>query len=142
MEDLYQALRELDKSRRYPFHMPGHKRNLPDEAGFLATAAKIDITEIDGYDNLHHAEGLILREEERIASVYGSRSSHILVGGSTAGVLSAICSQTRPGDTIVLDRGSHRSAYHALILGGLRPVYFSGEDLEEGAFPVSEGPAQ
>ena len=55
MRYLDQALEAYGKSDVYPFHMPGHKRNplpFPEVYG-------IDITEIDGFDNLHHAEGIL-----------------------------------------------------------------------------------
>ena len=55
MRYLDQALETYGKSDVYPFHMPGHKRNplpFPEVYG-------IDITEIDGFDNLHHAEGIL-----------------------------------------------------------------------------------
>lgn len=45
--------RALAHLERYPFHMPGHKRN-PD---FGLPGAEIDITEIDGYDDLHAPPG-------------------------------------------------------------------------------------
>ena len=48
--------RALAHLERYPFHMPGHKRN-PD---FGLPGAEIDITEIDGYDDLHAPTGLSL----------------------------------------------------------------------------------
>ena len=54
MTTLYDALLAYGKSDVYPFHMPGHKRQVEDfENPFL-----IDITEIDGFDNLHHPEGI------------------------------------------------------------------------------------
>ena len=55
MEDrLYKKLEAYGKSDFYPFHMPGHKRNpLAVEGDF---PVERDITEIDGFDNLHHAE--------------------------------------------------------------------------------------
>lgn len=55
MTTLYDALLAYGKSDVYPFHMPGHKRQVEDfENPFL-----IDITEIDGFDNLHHPEGIL-----------------------------------------------------------------------------------
>ena len=46
---LEQKLNELEQSDIYPFHMPGHKRAfLP-----FANPYAIDITEIEGFDNLH-----------------------------------------------------------------------------------------
>ena len=35
--------------------MPGHKRN----KNFNIPASEIDITEIDGFDNMHHAEDIL-----------------------------------------------------------------------------------
>ena len=46
------------QSNIYPFHMPGHKRRGSDIGAGLDPYA-IDITEIDNFDNLHHAEGII-----------------------------------------------------------------------------------
>ena len=55
--NLFEELKTYGESDFYPFHMPGHKRN-PD-SGFLPEMYKIDITEIDGFDNLHHAEAAL-----------------------------------------------------------------------------------
>ena len=46
-----------------------------------------------------------------------------LTGGATQGVQAALALACRPGDAVLLDRGSHRSAYNALALLDLRPVY-------------------
>ena len=48
-----------------PMHMPGHKRN-PDLAG---PALAGDITEIDGFDDLHDPKGLIKETEELAAGI-------------------------------------------------------------------------
>ncbi|URW87014.1 hypothetical protein M5E86_05665 [Blautia wexlerae] len=65
MERLYKKLESYGQSDYYPFHMPGHKRNRASSADdFLFER---DITEISGFDNLHHAEG-ILKEAQEYAS--------------------------------------------------------------------------
>ena len=76
-------LEEYSKSNIYPFHMPGHKRMLDDPY-------KIDLTEVEGVDNLHHPEGIIADEQKRIARIYNAKESLMLVGGSTVGNLAAI----------------------------------------------------
>lgn len=38
----------------------------------------IDITEIDGFDNLHHAEGILKDAMETVAAIYGADRSCIL----------------------------------------------------------------
>ena len=47
---------EYARSDMYPFHMPGHKRT--GDMGF-PDPFTVDITEIDGFDNLHHPEGIL-----------------------------------------------------------------------------------
>ena len=66
MEDrLYKKLEAYGKSDFYPFHMPGHKRNpLAVDGDF---PVERDITEIDGFDNLHHAEDILKRAQEDVA---------------------------------------------------------------------------
>ena len=57
MEYLYEKLEAYGKSDYYGFHMPGHKRNSDVTRANLPYG--IDITEIEGFDNLHHAEEII-----------------------------------------------------------------------------------
>ena len=55
MKRLYDRLEEYSRQDYYGFHMPGHKRNTEILGVDLPYA--IDITEIDGFDDLHHADG-------------------------------------------------------------------------------------
>ena len=52
---------DLKKLNKYPFHMPGHKRN----SDLSIVGSEIDITEIKGFDNLHAPEGSILEIEQK-----------------------------------------------------------------------------
>ena len=54
MRRLYKELENYGKSDFYPFHMPGHKRNKACIEGDFPIER--DITEIDGFDDLHHSE--------------------------------------------------------------------------------------
>ena len=83
---LEQKLNELEQSDIYPFHMPGHKRAfLP-----FANPYAIDITEIEGFDNLHHATGILQEEQQKAADLYGAQKTDYLVIGSTCGLLAAV----------------------------------------------------
>ena len=83
---LEQKLNELEQSDIYPFHMPGHKRAfLP-----FANPYAIDITEIEGFDNLHHATGILQEAQQKAADLYGAKKTYYLVNGSTCGLLAAI----------------------------------------------------
>ena len=71
-KSLLLKLKQYEESDFYPFHMPGHKRReIPD--GFpdgFPNPYEIDITEIDGFDNLHHAEGILKSSMEQAAEIY------------------------------------------------------------------------
>ncbi len=117
--DLLETLRYYHDSGACPMHMPGHKR--ADLGGELPW--QLDITEIDGFDNLHDAQGILKESMDRAARLYGADRSFFLVNGSTCGILAGICAAARPGDTVLLPRGCHKSVYHALELRDLVPVY-------------------
>ena len=112
-----------------PFHMPGHKRRL----GSMPDPFSIDITEIEGFDDLHHPEGILRELQEQSASLYGAGETHFLINGSTAGILtaiSAICSQARAAQRppeLIIGRNAHRSAYHGAYLARAHLVYLVPE---------------
>ena len=125
MEYLYEKLEAYEKSDYYGFHMPGHKRNSDVTQANLPYG--IDITEIEGFDNLHHAEEIIMEAEVRAASMYHAEETHYLINGSTAGILSAVMGCTKKGGKILMARNCHKSVYHAVFLNELRPVYIYPE---------------
>lgn len=121
MKRLYDRLKEYTGADYYGMHMPGHKRN----KSFMGIDLPydIDITEIEGFDDLHHAEGILKEAEERAAKVFGAAETHFLVNGSTVGILSAILGNTNRGDKLLVSRHCHKSVYHAMYLNGLVPCY-------------------
>lgn len=124
MQTLYDKLKMYAVSDYYGFHMPGHKRNKGlkglEEVEF---PYEIDITEIEGFDDLHHPKDLFVEVQKRAAALYGAQESHLLINGSTVGILSAILGTTRKGDKILMARNCHQSVYHAMFMNELRPVY-------------------
>ena len=121
---LLQRLQEHRDRGALPMHMPGHKRNC--SAPYLQElGASLDITEIDGFDNLHSASGILRKAMERAARRWGSKQSYFLVGGSTCGILAGIYSIIEKGDRILMGRNCHRSVYNAVELTGASPVYLS-----------------
>lgn len=54
---LYDKLNYYAKTDAYPFHMPGHKRRIDVMPKWNPYA--MDITEIDGFDNLHDAQEIL-----------------------------------------------------------------------------------
>ncbi len=128
-QGLYEQLMEYSNSDYYPFHMPGHKRNL-DVVG-KKNFYELDITEIENFDNLHSPEGILKRTQTEAASLYHSDYAYFLVNGSTCGILSAISAVTEIGDTIAVARNSHKAVYHGIEMRNLQAVYLHPTLIEE-----------
>ena len=130
---LLERLTEYAGSDAYPFHMPGHKRReIPDGIpGGFPDPYGIDITEIDGFDNLHHAEGILKDAMETVAAIYGADRSWYLVNGSTCGILSAVFATTENGGKILTARNCHKAVYHAICLNRLEAEYLYPEEITE-----------
>ena len=122
---LYNKLKNYSKSGIYPFHMPGHKRQDIDPDRLLPY--KIDLTEINGFDNLHNAQGIIADIQKKAEKLYNVNKAFMLVNGATGGILSAIRAMTSYGDKILVARNCHKSVYNAIELCGLEPVYILPE---------------
>jgi arginine/lysine/ornithine decarboxylase len=125
IKDLEQYSKEI-----YPFHMPGHKlgRLMP-----LATSNLygIDVTEVEGTDNLQNPEGIIKAAQDRARRLYGSREAYFLVNGSSGGILASISACCEQDGEILLDRNCHKSVYHGVLLNRLDPIYLHPEYMEE-----------
>ena len=118
--DLYNLLVKYKEEDYYPMHMPGHKRN---KDFIMENPYEIDITEIDGFDNLHEAEGILLQSMERSANIFKTKQSFFLINGSTSGILAGISACTKRGETILVARNSHKAVYNAIFLRELKPIY-------------------
>ena len=123
---LESRLTEYAKSDAYPFHMPGHKRNPAfaggpeEENGFPLSR---DITEIDGFDDLHDPSGILKEEMERAAAFYGTKETIFSVNGSTGALLAAVSAAVPAGGKILAARNCHRSVFHAIYLRRLQASY-------------------
>ena len=119
-DSLEKKLQVYAESDAYAFHMPGHKRVMDPLGG---QAMKLDITEIDGFDNLHDAEGVLQDEMEAAAEMYGAQETLFSVNGSTCALLAAISAAVPRGGTILIERACHMAVYHAAYLRELRVLY-------------------
>ena len=136
MGELYNRLKEYSQSDYYPFHMPGHKRqNITDLNPY-----SYDITEIDGFDNLHNPEGILRIAMDRASKMYGTERTYFMINGSSGGILTAISACAKKGDKILVARNCHKSVYNAIYLNELEPVYIYPEYIEE--FGINGGYGQ
>ncbi len=140
MGELFKVLKQYGESDYYPYHMPGHKRkgfgDLPQEL------AGMDITEIDGFDNLHHPEGILKKLQEKASRLYGAEESFYLVNGSTCGIQSAISAALPRGGHLLMARNCHKSAYHGAYLRQLRLSYLYPDMLEKFGIAEAITPGQ
>ncbi len=137
---LYDKLKKYSNSGIYPFHMPGHKRNNTDISNILPYG--IDLTEINGFDNLHNASGCIKELEQKTANAYSVNNAFLLVNGATGGILASIRAMTNYGDTIIMARNCHKSVYNAIEICGLNPVYVQPETDDEFGIFSSVAPSE
>ena len=129
MATLYKELIKYSQSDYYPFHMPGGKRN--PKLMETGLPYHLDITEIEGFDDLHHSVGMIKELERRASKVYNSDETALLVNGSTSGLLGGMMACTNKGEKILVGRNSHKSIYHGIFLNELEAVYLYPEYDEE-----------
>ena len=120
---LESRLTEYARSGAYPFHMPGHKRN-PD---WTMGRTDCDITEIDGFDDLHDPSDILKREMERAAAFYGTKETFFSVNGSTGAILAAVSAAVPEGGKILAARNCHRSVFNAIYLRNLKADYILPE---------------
>lgn len=119
---LYDALTAFAGQSPLRMHMPGHKGKLPF-APWLEAAAALDFTELTPTGDLFAGDGPIRAAEDLWAEVFHLPRCLFLTGGSTQGIHTALTLACQPGERVLVDRGCHRSVYHALALLDLRPVY-------------------
>ncbi len=118
MERLYKKLQEYSSTDMYGFHMPGHKRN-----PLLHHCYEIDITEIDGFDDMHHPEGLLREFQSYMQEIYHTKGSYFLINGSTGGILAAVSAAVELGGELLAARSCHKSVYNAAFLRNLKIRY-------------------
>ena len=122
-------LDEINKQNQHRFHMPGHKGR-----GEAVALYDYDITEIPGADNLHDAQGVIAEAQQKLAAIYNSDDTAILVNGTTTGIHSAILGTSDPGKKLLVPINCHRAVFGALALGRIEGVFIALEMQSEMGF--------
>lgn len=118
---LYEKLKLYGENPRKPYHMPGHK--FGNNISFIDDVLKYDITEIYGFDSLQNPDDIIFESEKLLSKTFKSDRSFFLVNGSSCGIIAAVLSTVKTGDTIITARNVHKSFYSGLIFSGATPYY-------------------
>lgn len=128
-DSFHNKLIEYCDKGRYPLHMPGHKRN--DYLFNNVEPYHYDITEIDGFDNLHYASGILKDAMDNAAKFFGTDRTWFLVNGSSCGILAAINAVTDIGDHIIIGRNCHKAVYNGIKIRNLQVDYIYPSYIEE-----------
>lgn len=134
---LYTKLLELSQKNPLRFHIPGHKGK-----ALFPQMSQLDFTELSATGNLYGKGDEIAQAQALWAVEFGFPYGQFLTGGSTQGVYTALALCCKEGDSVLLDRGAHRSASHAMALLGLNPVYLPRPWLPKWEVPSAVDPDQ
>lgn len=127
---LLKRIIDFTKENPISFHVPGHKNGavfLEAAKPYYESILPIDVTELTGLDDLHAPQEAIKEAQDLAADYFGAEHTFFLVGGSTVGNLAMILSVCNPGDTIIVQRNSHKSIMNGLELSGAKPIFISPE---------------
>lgn len=119
---LIDGLKKYIDENNIRMHMPGHKAKNSIEA-LVKLLPELDVTEVKGVDNLHSACEIIKESQQNASRVFGAKETFFSVNGTTSGIYASILSQTSEGDTVLVQRDSHKSVYQALVFGKLNAEY-------------------
>ena len=136
-DSLLAGIKDINEREIASFHMPGHKKRIAffgQERGRTCSAFEIDLTEIEGLDDLTYPAGAILNIEKKFAHVYRVSKSFLSLGGASHGLIAAILAVSKPGKSILIPRNAHRSIINAIVLSGAEVRWYEPEWETEWGF--------
>ncbi|MBI5975575.1 aminotransferase class V-fold PLP-dependent enzyme [Staphylococcus canis] len=111
---LWHKLKQWSEHEPISMHVPGHKNGTIGDMGFVHP--QYDITEITGFDDLHHPEAVLHESMEQIRK-HPDYDAYYLVNGTTSGILAVIHAFQSINGEICMNRHVHKSVFNALDLG-------------------------
>ena len=138
--NFYDSLAEFAAGQPLRLCMPGHKgKALPMEE--WNALAPLDFTELGPTGDLYGGDDWLEDAQRLWAWDWGMNAAFFATGGSTQGIFTLLNLFTRPGDTVLIDRVSHRSIHNACALFDLHPVWLERPWLENCAVTGAISPA-
>ncbi len=141
---LVQALIEYNHLQRRRYHVPAHAgfKLLPAAWDLPLDPYCYDLTELDGLDVLSEPTEALLAAQTQVAQLFDVAHTFFLINGASVGLMAALLSALRPGETVLLPRNVHRAVLSGLILTGARPVWFLPDRLPDWGLWGAVTPAQ
>lgn len=126
----YDSLVEFAATEPLRLHMPGHKgKSMPMEE--WNALSQLDFTELAPTGDLYGSDDWLEEAQRLWAWDWGFDTAFFSTGGSTQGIFTLFGLFVKPGDTIIVDRVSHKSIHHAMALYDAKPVWLH-RDWDEG----------
>lgn len=111
-----------------PAHRGGRGGVRPDAAEWIgAEGFAADLGMNKGVDNRHQTWRVEPTAMQLFADAVGADQTLFSTNGSTENVHVAIMTAVRPGETLVMARNGHKSAFAGLVLSGAMPVYVDAQ---------------
>src|SRR4051812_13186423 len=107
-----------------PAHRAGTGDVTPDTVAWVGEDAfRADVGMNNGVDNRHQSWQVEPTAMKLFADAVGADQTLFSTNGSSENVHVAMMTAVQPGETLVLARNGHKSAFAGLVLSGARPVY-------------------
>jgi arginine/lysine/ornithine decarboxylase len=128
---LFDAIMEFIEQENVPLFIPSHKQGRAINQKWKAFVGeeifKMDLSEVQGLDDLHQPKGAILEAQRLAAMAWGADESFFLVNGTSSGIVASLSTIANEGDNIIVPRNAHKSAIFGLIVSGANPIYIAPE---------------
>ncbi|HEV7751282.1 MAG TPA: aminotransferase class I/II-fold pyridoxal phosphate-dependent enzyme [Baekduia sp.] len=136
------AIRDFHARGDLAFGIPAHRAGtgdvVPDAAAWTGEQAfRADPGMNNGVDTRHQSWQVEPTAMELFAQAVGADQTLFSTNGSTENVHVAMMAAVKPGETIVMARNGHKSAFSALVLSGAQPVYV--DPVYDGDWQVAHG---
>jgi arginine decarboxylase len=127
------TLRDYVTSSKDAWHTPGHSSGdslkespwVSDFYHFMGEHifnADLSVS-VQVLDSLLEPHSVIQEAQQLASKTFGARQTFFATNGTSTSNKVILQSLLHPGDKLLLDRGSHKSAHHGVILSGAMPVY-------------------
>src|SRR3954463_1629937 len=122
------AIRDYHERGDLSFGIPAHRSGDSDVVGDAAEwtghqAFAADVGMNNGVDTRHQSWQGEPTAMKLFAEAVGADQTLFSTNGSTENVHVAMMTAIKPGETLVMARNGHKSAFSGLVLSGARPVY-------------------
>src|SRR4051812_35107242 len=122
------AIRAFHERGDLSFGIPAHRSGDSDVVGDAAEwtghqAFAADVGMNNGVDTRHQSWQVEPTAMKLFADAVGADQTLFSTNGSTENVHVAMMTAIKPGETLVMARNGHKSAFSGLVLSGARPVY-------------------